>query len=376
MAVRLLRVHQRVVAVRSPKGGIMLADELIETYTNNKYETARIFKVINKKGCEELVADLKAAKKFVLTEDVYALARESLWQKPIAFLAVSDYAKPPFPLTWIEYEASFKKHDGALDSIRGTDEAPLTKRVGFLCKVIDEETVLISMGYSYKDKNKESTFNLLSFIYSNKKEELRKIKVWVDENAETYLGNEALEGARSEKQELIEEIINSHPDYNAKEMEAAKLLSEKWMPFPCPYFAEAAMKIAQQEGAQATLERQIGCHADWVGEGGVPEAVFVFLACKNALEQVPCHDLQQLNKARRLRGKQPLHEFTTLNISLSHAQKLSYATCNSDDERAKMRLHWVRGHFKRRATGIFWWNPHLAGNAELGMVEKNYSISK
>ena len=330
---------------------------------------------MDKTSIETLVADMKAAKKFVLTEDVYNLARESLWQKPIALLAVSDYARPPFPLTWIEYEASFKKHDGALDSVRGEDEAPLTKRVGFLVKAIDETSFSVSMGYSYKDPQREATFNLMSWIYSNKTEDMAKIRAWCDDNRKYYNNESEMDAARTDKQLLIEEIINSHPDYNAKEMEAAKLLSQKWMVFPCPYFVTIAMKIKAHEGDKAFAERMIGCHADWVGEGGVSEAIFIFLGCKGAVEKIPCQDLSKLNKARRLRNKIPLQEFTTLEISITEAQKSAYASCNTDEERAKMRLHWVRGHFKRRSTGIFWWNPHLAGNANLGFIEKDYSIS-
>jgi hypothetical protein len=31
------------------------------------------------------------------------------------------------------------------------------------------------------------------------------------------------------------------------------------------------------------------------------------------------------------------------------------------DERNPSRLHLVRGHFKIRASGVYWWSPHARG---------------
>lgn len=46
-------------------------------------------------------------------------------------------------------------------------------------------------------------------------------------------------------------------------------------------------------------------------------------------------------------------------------------------------IHWVRGHFKQytaerplfgRFTGLYWWQPHLAGKAKDRVVVKDYRI--
>ena len=31
--------------------------------------------------------------------------------------------------------------------------------------------------------------------------------------------------------------------------------------------------------------------------------------------------------------------------------------------------HWVCGHFKARATGIFWWSPHARGDASRDLTD-------
>lgn len=38
----------------------------------------------------------------------------------------------------------------------------------------------------------------------------------------------------------------------------------------------------------------------------------------------------------------------------------------------KYRAHFQRGHFKKRRTGIFWWNPHWRGDWNRGQVVKDY----
>lgn len=36
-----------------------------------------------------------------------------------------------------------------------------------------------------------------------------------------------------------------------------------------------------------------------------------------------------------------------------------------DRKTGLVQAHLVRGHFKRRKTGVFWWKPHIAGSGEL-----------
>ena len=42
---------------------------------------------------------------------------------------------------------------------------------------------------------------------------------------------------------------------------------------------------------------------------------------------------------------------------------------------APMRGHFVRGHFKIRKTGVFFWHPHARGDFGRGQIEKDYEIT-
>lgn len=39
-----------------------------------------------------------------------------------------------------------------------------------------------------------------------------------------------------------------------------------------------------------------------------------------------------------------------------------YAQITQNHTGKVLAAHWVRGHFKTRKTGIFWWQPHIAGS--------------
>lgn len=41
---------------------------------------------------------------------------------------------------------------------------------------------------------------------------------------------------------------------------------------------------------------------------------------------------------------------------------------------SEMKLHVVRGHFKRRSSGVFWWNSFLRGHRKNGVIEKHYEV--
>lgn len=73
-----------------------------------------------------------------------------------------------------------------------------------------------------------------------------------------------------------------------------------------------------------------------------------------------------LNKARGAKGQTPLHDYTHIRINLSRA--IAGRSGEAANPRNPTRLHLVRGHFKVRATGIYWWSPFARGDVEQGRV--------
>lgn len=80
-----------------------------------------------------------------------------------------------------------------------------------------------------------------------------------------------------------------------------------------------------------------------------------------------------LERKRRRKGKKPLFEHKILDIDFA---QLSFRRKNESIDEQTMRAHLVRGHFKLRKTGLFWWSPFVRGNAKNGILTKDYSIDK
>jgi len=89
----------------------------------------------------------------------------------------------------------------------------------------------------------------------------------------------------------------------------------------------------------------------------------------------------KLNKKRAKKGKPPLREYKRLLIYPFHKKKDEGYVIG--DSQLQQRMHLTRGHFKYytperplfgKLTGIYWWKPHVRGNEEKGIVNKEYGV--
>lgn len=105
------------------------------------------------------------------------------------------------------------------------------------------------------------------------------------------------------------------------------------------------------------------------------------LACVNAknVKFVNVEMPEKLNKKRIKHGKTPYFEYKILDIFLGE-KVLSVRPQDrakiANQLKASAKLHSVRGHFKVRSTGIFWWSSFIRGKSEKGMVDKKYKLTE
>lgn len=88
---------------------------------------------------------------------------------------------------------------------------------------------------------------------------------------------------------------------------------------------------------------------------------------------------EKLNSKRLKRGKVPLYEYKTLVLKPMGKKQ----TAAADKGLWDSRLHICRGHFKTytaekplfgRIVGRFWWQAAVRGNADVGVIEKEYEV--
>jgi hypothetical protein len=112
--------------------------------------------------------------------------------------------------------------------------------------------------------------------------------------------------------------------------------------------------------------------SDWAGEPAFILAVIGLMNARNAVETVSV-DHTKLNRARIKRGKLPFLEYKTLKIAQRRINRI-YPDGQHRANYAPMRGHFVKGHWKVRKTGIYFWHPHARGSFGRGLIEKEYQL--
>ncbi|CAN5440604.1 hypothetical protein BH10CYA1_BH10CYA1_62190 [soil metagenome] len=110
-------------------------------------------------------------------------------------------------------------------------------------------------------------------------------------------------------------------------------------------------------------------------QASLVKTVLAILNSKNITDQESVSTLPMPNNLRRkMPTQKKLYAHHLLKIDLTKSQRNRAAAYGLSVE--EMRAHLVRGHFKVRKSGIFWWSPFVRGSAKEGIVTKDYEISK
>jgi hypothetical protein len=97
------------------------------------------------------------------------------------------------------------------------------------------------------------------------------------------------------------------------------------------------------------------------------------LNTRNAIEETVA-DQSKLNRARAKQGKPPLADYRIMTLKLSAARRRAAEAAGMSEQ--EMRMHWCRGHFKVRRTGVFWWSPHIRGRQAPLLHRQHYQVSE
>jgi hypothetical protein len=91
-------------------------------------------------------------------------------------------------------------------------------------------------------------------------------------------------------------------------------------------------------------------------------ALLLLLNSRNATDIGVEPDFKNLNRARLKKGKKELLAVRPVVLDITRrlrAARRAGAVATTEEIRAAL----VRGHFKVRKSGVFWWSPHIRGNA-------------
>ncbi|MBP2315445.1 hypothetical protein [Azospirillum soli] len=89
-------------------------------------------------------------------------------------------------------------------------------------------------------------------------------------------------------------------------------------------------------------------------------AALALLTAQRAIHTVE-HEFGRLNRQRQKSGKPPLLDYREVRMSVSTAATRRAGGGKTENDRRAARLHWVRGHLKKRGEKLYWWSAHPRG---------------
>jgi hypothetical protein len=110
-------------------------------------------------------------------------------------------------------------------------------------------------------------------------------------------------------------------------------------------------------------------------QAAMVRTVLALLNSKNITTQEAIGAVAMPNHLRRkMPTQKKLYAHHLLKLDLTKSQRNRASACGLTED--QMRAHLVRGHFKVRQSGIFWWSPFVRGSSKTGIVTKDYELNK
>lgn len=289
-------------------------------------------------GRQRLVEDIGKAHRFVLSDEFSAAADQIMRSSPVSTAKALPLARLPYRLCWFE-----TKFAARTAFVEGDDLGPIFRkdisRIGILIRSEDEGGLKWNCHLAWSFSTGECSIATYAAI----------IDISNDPPFNPQVDRTRFDdGTRTQE-----------------EVEAMYEMESRASFFLSPYFGEL---LAQPLFLKQVEQAGIG---DWVGEPVFWATAIALLNSRNVAQIEPGPDMTKLAKARRRRGKpEPL----SYSICRIVPRIIDRGTSQSGSGKSGVRAHFVRGHFKVRSTGIYWWSPHVRGQATAGVVMKHYQV--
>ena len=312
-------------------------------------------------GCDirRMIPRIAKAQKFVLGPEFAAVA-DALSSDYTGLAKAFEHCRLPFKEMWIEVVAAERPNFMASE-LQIPEAQVRPKRVGFLLTATRADLSAWKAHIFWStDLGCSCAALAMNFDMTRPLSSIDR------------LPSEEEERATRSKFLLLKQNIQIHPGWDG----ATESVRIAMLQHTDPTAPDYGIMYPPRDLQDDEIERfyhMLGelARSDWAGETGYILAVIGLLNARNAVE-TQAVDQTRLNKARIKRGKPPLFEHKILKITHRRMTRPDGDSAGRSDY-APMREHFVRGHFKTRRTGIFFWHPHVRGHLKRGRIEKEYT---
>jgi hypothetical protein len=363
---------------------------------------------------KSMAAAIRQAERFELSDDVAIAAYRLTTQKPTTLLSALPLVRSPYRKIWLEWRGGQTTRTGMIRPANRRDQsfAPDPLKQGVLIET-DETGQRGIMTFAWVHKHRPEAMREVlgpegddytgvnicplgtlfnwqeGAIVSEDAIELLHRRYPTDAAKRSPAGTLDLLMSTKYTRRLTDEELKawmersafhdwSRHAKNASERRALATLGQHAMLFLSPhaqgFFGWCAARAIQSDELLHNFLNQIvrqSWEMDIEGEPPMAETVIAMMNSRNAIEHRPV-DLAALNKARAKRGRPIFMGYRTTHLRLSQAQQRAFRAGLMTREQAGR--HTVRGHFKVRKTGIYWWSPFERGDPTRQIERQEYVV--
>jgi len=328
-----------------------------------------------------IAKEMKDAQCFIIEPDLAVACEEVCLSKPSSILSALSHTRVPYPKTWLEWQPINRT------LLSHQNDKPTPVRMG--CFIMSDEqgsrgTAMYFWEHSFKDELPEIiddssnlTLDPFGIIFD-----------WSGTTKEPVMA----QYARSIGIEIAETVWRDKYGGKGRESYRSSLQNSRRWKNLAHYEQEVESYIELDKSAgiipliqcRPLFESPIGkdlmpggpMHDNFMedlsGEFAYTQALVLMLNTKNSVIQHTKEDLSRLNKARAKHRKPPFKEFTITNLRLNKVHRKLESAAGISREVA--RKHLVRGHFKLRSSGVYWWSSHIRGIKDQQIKRTEYKV--
>jgi len=326
----------------------------------------------------DLAENLKRAECFEISTDVARAIYTVNNSRPSTILAALPFSRPPYKYTWVEWAAA------EVNLILGrneSDDKEMPQRIGALIEELIPGVFAVTWAWHHPGKGVNlcpvSVLMAWDVEGLNTFRSIQRDPV-VEEAAARLFGEKRR--VAPQQQYTVDQIkesaatITSWRPYlnNPRELDAIIELENWDLVTGSAYCAKFMVMLAKQLPSDQFDDIRGTWYEDLAGEPCFVRAFLILLNTKNGVVSSR-EDLSRLNRARKKSGKKELREFQITRLNLS--QHAARAAGQRRATPAEVRQHYVRGHFKVRKSGVFWWSPFVRGNSLDAAPREHYVVA-
>lgn len=323
-----------------------------------------------------LARALVRCERFVLSDDVAVAGYDLATARPSSVLLAMERCRAPYPSTWIEWNGHVSTKMGWGLTPKGHEDEAFSRyvptRLGCLVES-DAQGQRGEMTFAWKVAELGVCMSGVSLQFDFAGQVERRF----EEGAARAFVRGVVSKERAMTDADVSAFIKNVSCWRAAandpvQLDAARELagySMPWMSSHADRFFQH-MELTNPDALRPIVKAWMG---DIQGECAAMSAFLLLMNAPNALTSEQGPNVDKLNRARAKRGRPQLlsHRVTRLRVSAARMRDAKASGMTA----AQMRAHLVRGHFKVRQTGVFWWTPFVRGTH--GTVERSrYEVTQ